>query len=92
MSTDKKLEKLEKILGKDKVLELQPMAREQLETQVVNASASIKQAQDELEANARYQEIKESLKDLSAGLKEVKKRQNAIIQYSLFLLEQEDVT
>lgn len=88
--TDKKLEKIENTLGQDTVTELAAKSVEDLKTTIVSASQAIKQAQEELEANPAYQELKESLKALSAGLKDIKKRQNAIIQYSLHLTEEKD--
>lgn len=87
--TDKKLEKIEKVLGKDSVDLLATSSVEDLKNIIVNANQAIKQAQEELEANPAYQELKENLKALSAGLKDVKKRQNALIQYSLHLTEQQ---
>lgn len=88
MLSDKKLAKIEKILGKDKIVEIE---QGDLQSIITNASASIKQAQDELAANPQYQELKESLKALSAGLKEIKQRQNAIIEYALHTIEERGV-
>lgn len=88
MITDKKLEKIEKALGTETIQELNNLSVEELKTKIVSANSAIKQALDELEANPNYQELKESLKALSAGLKDVKKRQNSIIQYSLHLTEE----
>lgn len=83
--TDKKLDKISDILGLEFVNDLNNISNEDLKTVIVEASQSIKQATEALEANPAFQELKESLKALSAGLKDVKKRQNAIIQYSLHL-------
>lgn len=85
--TDKKLEKIEKALGQETINELVAKTADDLKTAIVGANQAIKQAQEELEANPAYQELKENLKALSAGLKDAKKRQNAIIQYSLHLTE-----
>lgn len=87
MLSDKKLAQVEKILGPETIIELQGTAKEALKDRLVGAESSIKQATQELEANPQYQETKENLKALSQGLRDVKKRQNAIIQYSLSLLE-----
>lgn len=87
MLISKKYEKIVKILGMDKVNELQLLSVEEQKEQVVNAEQAIKQAQDELEAMPKYQELKENLKDLSEGLKEVRKRQKAISQLCLSMLE-----
>lgn len=87
MLNDKKLQRIQKILG-ETIQELDAAATESLKTSIVTADASIKQASDELEANPKFQEIKANLKAIGEGLREVKKRQNAIIQYSLHLLEE----
>ncbi len=88
MLSDKKLERIEKILGKDHAADLQNQVFEELKNSIMYACEAIKTAEDELEANPKYQEIKESMKALREGLTEVKKRQNAIVQYSLHLLEE----
>ncbi len=88
MMSDKKLEKIEKILGKETVQSFEASSKEDLETSIITAESAMKQAQEELESNPKYQQIKEDLKALSAGLKEVKKRQNAVIQFALHLLEE----
>jgi len=85
--SDKKLDKIEKALGKETMADLESLSEELLKDHTVVAEFSIKNAIAELEANLKYQELKESLKALSAGLREVKKRQNSIIQYCLSLLE-----
>ena len=85
--TDKKLEKIEKALGKELMADLEAQDVAALKNRLVAAELSINHATDELEANPDYQRVKEDLKALSEGLREVKKRQNAIIQYSLSLIE-----
>ena len=85
MLNDKKLTKIEKELGKDFLSELD---KSDLEASISNACASIKVAEDELEANPKYQDVKESMKAVKAGLGEVKKRQKAIIDYCVHLLEE----
>lgn len=88
MINQKRLEKIEKLLGKEFVYGFEGATKEELETSIVNANSSMKQAKDELEENENYQNLKESLKHLSAALKDVNKRQNAIVQLSLHLLEE----
>lgn len=83
----KKLEKLEKTLGADTIAEISAKSADDLKSLIVAAESAINQAVDELEANPHYQELKENLKALTAGLREVKKRQKAIIDYSLLSLE-----
>lgn len=85
--SDSKLTKIERNLGKDTLAELEALSPDDLKTRIVAANSAIKQAVDELEANPQYTEIKENLKALSSGMREVKKRQNDIIQYSLSLID-----
>ena len=54
----------------------------------MQATKSIKQAKEELDATQEYQQLKADKSDLEGGLRDVKKRQNAIIQYSLHLMEE----
>ncbi len=88
MLSAKKQEKIEKILGQETIKELESYDSDGLVGMVAKAEGAVKQAQDELEANSAYEELKENLKALSAGMKEVKKRQRAIVAYSLHLLEE----
>lgn len=85
--SDKKLQKIEKILGKDKMADLESEHVNELQISISNAAAAIKETQDQLEVNPKYQELKENLKAISAGFKDVKRFQNAVIQYSLSLIE-----
>lgn len=85
--TDKKLAKIEKELGKEFMAELEAQDVSGLHARIVNAESAMKVASDELEANENYQRLKEDLKLLSQGLREVNKRQKAIIEYVLSLLE-----
>lgn len=87
MLSDKKLSRIEKALGKEMMGELEALPVEVLKDTLVNAEHAINEAVRELEANPKFQELKDSLKAISEGLREVKKRQTAIIQYSLSLLE-----
>lgn len=87
MLSDKKLVKIEKVLGKEIMGELEALAVENLKNRIVSAEQAMHAASSELEANPKFQELKESLKALSEGLSEVKRHQKAIIQYSLSLLE-----
>lgn len=87
MLNDKKLAKILKVLGSDLVHELDATPIDVLKDTVVTAEHSIYEVKRELEANPKYSELKESLKAVSEGLKEVRKRQNAIIEYCLSVLE-----
>lgn len=90
MSKDK-MTKLEMILGLDTVHEFADLAIDQVKNKIVTAERAIKKATDELNANEHYLELKESTKAMSASLRDVKKRQNAIIQYALVLLEKDAI-
>lgn len=87
MLSNKKYAKIEKALGKESMAELEALSAEDLKNRLVAAEHAIKDAIAELEANDKFQELKASIKAISEGLKEVKKRQNAVIQYSLSLLD-----
>jgi DNA-binding transcriptional regulator GbsR (MarR family) len=88
MLSDKKLKRISKVLGKEELEDFNSAEFSKLEDSILQAVSSIKEAEDELEANPKYQELKENLKALSAGLKEVKKRQNAIISFCSHLMEE----
>lgn len=88
MISDKKLAKIEKALGKETVDSLGAGQPDELKITIVKAEQAMKEAKEELEANTKYQEIKEGLKALSEGMKEVNKRQRAVIEYCLHLLEE----
>lgn len=85
---NKKLEKLIKAIGPETATELESLSAEELKARIVVAEMAVKAAQDELEANPKYQELREGVKALSEGFKEVRKRQKGITQYSLQLLEE----
>lgn len=84
----KKLEKVVKILGQDTVTNLETTSVEGLKAQIVASEQAMETVQNELEANPQYQELKESLKALCEGKKEVNKRQKAIISFCLHLLDE----
>lgn len=88
MLTDKKLSKIEKALGKDKISSLEALNVEELMGIIVSAESAMKEAIDLLEANPKYQELKESLKALSSSVGELKRYQKTVIEYSLHLLEE----
>ncbi len=88
MLSDKKLARIERLLGKDAIALLETASPEDLESLIYASCAAIKEATDQLEANPKYQELKESIKACSAGLREVKALQNAKIQYALHLSEE----
>ncbi len=87
MITDKKLEKIANALGTEVLGDLDALSSTDLKNRIAQAVGSIKTTQDELEANPKFQELKEGLKAISEGLKEVKKRQGHVVAYCLHLLE-----
>jgi len=89
MLSDKKLSKITKLLGKTCIVDMDVMSDQDLKNLIAQAEGSIKSAGDELEANERYREMKECLKDLTASYGEVKKRQKAKIEYCLHMLEEQ---
>lgn len=78
-----KFEKALKNLDVETVKELEALDEQELKKRIVDANQSMQQVADELEANEEYQELKESIKAMTAGVKEVNKRQNSIITVCL---------
>ena len=87
MLSDKKLARIKRALGTERIVELQSLSSEALKDVIISAESSIKTAVEELDANPQYQELKENFNVIFASLREVKNRQNATIQYALSLLE-----
>lgn len=88
MISDKDKTKIIKELGKQTVDGMASLTEADLREAVVASGHAIKTAKAELEANPKYQQVKELVNDLRAGMSAVKKRQGAIIQYALHLLEE----
>lgn len=82
-----KYEKALKNLDVETVKEIEALNGEALKQRIVQANQAMEQAERELEENPNYQELKESLKAVTAGMKEVRKRQNSVICVSLANLE-----
>ena len=85
---DKLLEKLYKVLGEQAVNETRALSAEQLEHTIVSCTKETEEVKAELEANPKYQLLKEDLKALKSGLSEVKKLNNARIQLAVLLLSE----
>lgn len=83
-----KLDKIEKQLSKEVMNEISALPVEKLNQLVVAAEQAIAQTTQERDANPAYQGAKQAVKDLGEALKEVKKYQNAKIQYALILLQE----
>lgn len=81
--------KLEKKLGVETVAEIRGSDDASLKARIIAAEQAMRAAKDELEANPKYQELKESLGVLTQGMKEVNSRQRAIIQLCLITLDGE---
>lgn len=77
--------------GQDRLAEMEAMTVEELNKRIAQATQSISDTKAELEADlpngdsSPYTKAKNQLKFLSEGLKEVKKRQNAIITVAVKL-------
>lgn len=84
-----KLDTVIKNIGKETQAELDSLSAEDLKAKIVQAEQAMDEVAKELEANEKYQEIKELLKAMTQGKKEVNKRQKAIIQYALHRLNNE---
>jgi F0F1-type ATP synthase membrane subunit b/b' len=81
-------QKIAKAIGPDAeemLRELEAADTEELNKRVAQASQAISDTKEELNKNLEYVQAKEDVKLLSSGLKEVKKRQNAIIKVCLNL-------
>lgn len=82
------MEKLAKAIGTDgeELLSLlEATDVEGLNKRIAQANQAISDTKAELEENEAYREAKDTTKLLSSGLKEVRKRQNAIIKVCLQL-------
>jgi hypothetical protein len=88
MLSDKKIKKIEKILSAELTSEIGIMDPKALKAMIISSETSIKTAEEELEANPKYQELKENLKALSGGLRDIKKFQRARIDLALHILEE----
>lgn len=83
-----KLEKIVKKLGQELIDEMDSMPVDQLEKVIVNGENAIAEATEQRDANEKYKAARTAVKDLSAGLKEVKGFQSAKIQYALMRLKE----
>lgn len=83
-------DKMAKKLGMTTVEELGLLEDKDLKQRIVAAEQAMQQAKVELDNNEKYQEMRENLKALSAGKKEVNSRQKAVIEFCLYLLEDKE--
>jgi len=68
---------------RDELMTLTPV---ELKQRIYLSNKAMQEVQEELEANPEYQALKENLKALSSGKREVFARQRAIIKYALELI------
>ncbi len=83
----KRLERAYKNLDAETISTIEAMDVAGLKQRIVEAEQGMAQAERELDENPQYQELKESLKAVTAGMKEVKKRQNSVITVALSVIE-----
>jgi len=88
MNNDKLMNKIYKVLGEQVVNETRVLSKEQLESVIVVATQNIEEARSDLESNPKYQQLKSDLADLTAGLKDIKKANNARIQLAVILINE----
>lgn len=81
-----KLDKIVKQLGEDTCSDLHSLSVAQLNARIALAEHAMVEAQEELLANPKYIELKENLKAITAGKRELNSRQRAIIAFCLHLL------
>lgn len=82
------LDKIKKILPEETINEFDGFDQNGLRKVIADANEAILTATKERDENEAYQQAKQAVKDLSAGLKDVKKFQNAKIQYCLHRLRE----
>lgn len=82
-----KLETIIKNLDPDTLAALDSADADSLKATIITAESSLADAKEELENNPEYQNLKESLKALSGGYRDLKKRQTGKIQYALIRLK-----
>jgi uncharacterized small protein (DUF1192 family) len=71
--------------GEDLIQELEGASVEDLNKRIAQANQAISTTKAELDSNPKYTQVKSDAKLLSSGLREVKKRQNAIIEVAVRL-------
>lgn len=71
--------------GEDVIAELEAMSVPDLNKRIAQANAAISDTKAKLDINEEYVSAKADVSLLSSGLREVKKRQNAIIAVSIQL-------
>lgn len=89
ITDDKKLLKLQKAAGgADMMQELEAMDSDALKLRIVQARESIMQADEEIKANPKYQQAQLAISSLQTANTALKRRQNAITDLCLHLLDE----
>lgn len=92
MDLQEKLDKLETKLSTDFVLEIKKNSNpESLKDHVVKLSKEIEDIEELMKADAKLQTLKEQLKDLSSGYRDVKKEKNQRRKYVLLTMKINEV-
>jgi len=86
-----KISKIVTQLGQEIISELDAMDELNIKTRITQAHQAIRDTKVELEKNTHYRHAKQVISDLSRGYRDVKKRQDAISEYCLFLLDEKGV-
>lgn len=81
------IKNIKKQLGVERMAELEALSPESLKNEIAKAMQNIETAKAERDANENYIEAKETAKLFNSGFREVKARQNAVVQYALSLIE-----
>lgn len=63
------------------------MSAEQLRAAIVDATGNLKRIAEEMEANEQFCALRDQYRDASAGYRDGKKAQKAVIDYALALLD-----
>jgi len=82
----KKLEKAYNNLDLDTVKELESLDSFGLKNKIAQANEAMRSISEELESNPKYAALREDLKSLSMGKRDVDKRQKSVILVALNLL------
>lgn len=85
---DKQFEKVVKAIGQETQEELDSLSVEELKARIVQSTQSVIIAKTERDANPNYQQAKEDKKVFDDGFREIKSRQNAIVDYAIHLLDE----
>lgn len=84
---DVKLKKLEQNLPESFVDSVKSIQNSDAEKQIVELSKEFEDITEQMKADAKLNDLKEDVKALSAGYKDLKKQAKSKIQYLLLLLE-----